>query len=133
MTQAFLSYTMRDGVLNPSHLEEIAERLKSAHEFVYVDLLHNDSHLPQEHVEDALRRSSTLYLVETPAALSSHWVRRELSLAGRLGLDVIPVGGPLCTSPPGGAIQPLRGGKTHRDSSPGPRPDSSFASDQIPP
>ena len=91
MTVAFLSYTMRDGVLDPGLLEEVAYGLRSAHEFVYVDLLHNDSDRPQQHLEGVLKCSTTLYVVQTPGALSSPWVRREISLARWLGIAVIPV------------------------------------------
>ncbi len=88
MTLAFLSYTTRDGVLDRSRLDEIADKLLGVHDSVYVDLLHNHSRNPQQHVEEVLRRSTTLYLIETPAALRSPWVRRELSLASRLGLTI---------------------------------------------
>ena len=91
MTIAFLSYSMRDGTLHSSVLEQIAHELQGAHEFVYVDLLHNDDALPQDHLEHVLRGSTTLYALQTPAFWSSPWVRRELSLAKRLGLVITPV------------------------------------------
>lgn len=91
MTTAFLSYSMRDGTVHAGVLEQIAHDLRGAHEFVYVDLLHNDDALPQAHLEHVLRGSSTLYALQTPAFFSSPWVRRELSLAKRLGLVITPV------------------------------------------
>jgi hypothetical protein len=91
VTVAFLSYTMRDGVLDPGLLEEIAYGLRGVHEFIYVDLLHNDSDRPQQHLEGVLKCSTTLYVLQTPGALLSPWVRREISLARCLGIAVTPV------------------------------------------
>lgn len=91
MSLAFLSYTLRDGVLDPALLEEIADGLRGPYELVFVDLLQNDSSQPQQYLEDVLRNSTTLYLVETPGALMSRWVRREISLARRMGIAVTPV------------------------------------------
>lgn len=91
MNIAFLSYSMRDGVLDLSALEEIADRLSAKHEFVYVDLLHNSDSRPQEHLEHILRSSATLYAVQTPAWAWSPWTQREVSLAKRLGISVSPV------------------------------------------
>lgn len=91
MTIAFLSYSMRDGTLHSSVLEQVAHELRGAHEFVYVDLLHNDDARPQDHLDHVLRGSTTLYALQTPAFWSSPWVRRELSLAKRLGLVITPV------------------------------------------
>lgn len=93
MTIAFVSYSMRDGVLHLSALEEIADRLSTKHEFVYVDLLHNFDSRPQEHLEHVLRSSATLYAVQTPAYAWSPWTRREVSLAKRAGIPISPVAG----------------------------------------
>lgn len=91
MNVAFLSYTTQDGILGPALLEEIADGLSAPHDWVYVDLLHNDSRRPQQHLEEILRSSAMLYLVDTPGALTSRWVRREVGLARRLGISVTPV------------------------------------------
>ncbi|WP_414689479.1 TIR domain-containing protein [Nocardioides sp.] len=91
MTVAFLSYSMRDGALDLSALEQIAHQLHGAHEFVYVDRLHNRDVRPQDHLEHVLRSSVTLYALQTPAFRFSPWVRRELSLATRLRIRIVPV------------------------------------------
>jgi hypothetical protein len=64
---------------------------RGPHELVYVDLLHNESHRTQQHLEEMLRCSTTLYVVETPGVRMSRWVGREISLARRLGIAVTPV------------------------------------------
>lgn len=94
MSHAFVSYSMRDGLLSVGALQEISSGLLAEHELVYVDLLHNHDSRPQEHLEHVLRNATAFYLVRTPAASSSPWVRRELSLAKRLGLEVIPYAWP---------------------------------------
>jgi hypothetical protein len=82
---------MRDGTFDRRALEQIAHELCDAHEFVYVDILHNNDPRPQDHLEHVLRNSTTLYALKTPAFHSSPWVGRELSLAKRLGLVISPV------------------------------------------
>ncbi|KAA1425001.1 TIR domain-containing protein [Mumia zhuanghuii] len=91
MTIAFLSYSMRDGAVHAGALELIADQVRKAHEFVYVDILHNNDPLPQAHLEHVLRNSTTLYALQTPAFSSSPWVRRELTLAKRLGIEITPI------------------------------------------
>ncbi|GAB3791330.1 TIR domain-containing protein [Nocardioides ungokensis] len=88
MSIGFLSYSMRDGTLDRHVLERVAHELRSTHEFVYVDLLHNLDPRPQDHLEDVLRNSTTLYALQTPAYASSPWARREFSLARRLGKTI---------------------------------------------
>lgn len=107
MSRAFLSYSMRDGFLSMGALEEIASNLSAKHESVYVDLLHNRDPRPQEHLEYVLRSSAAFYVVRTPAAFSSPWVRREIALAKRLGLVVNLYPGPVEGGPASGATTPV--------------------------
>jgi WD40 repeat protein len=82
----FISYTRRDAARYAARLA----RLLGERHSVYLDQLDipQGAELPPRLVR-AVRRASTVVLVGSPAALDSHWVRRELIEFGRTGRPVL--------------------------------------------
>jgi hypothetical protein len=84
----FVSYTLRDRVLNILKLREI-EAWLSRYGSPYIDLLHNDSPSPQAYVISMLKQSSVFCAYLTPGFLKSEWVQLELELAYRSNIPVL--------------------------------------------
>jgi len=78
--KVFVSYTIRDGLVDESILESIEKIIKPISS-VYIDLLHNSSKHPQLNVVKQLSKSSHIVLLITPKIYQSPWVRFELFVA----------------------------------------------------
>ena len=88
----FVSYTLRDGVLNSTLLSKL-EHLLSEVGAPYIDILHNDSPHPQEHVMAMLNEASVFCACVTPGFHQSEWVQLECAMARKLNLPVIKLDG----------------------------------------
>jgi hypothetical protein len=88
MTIAFVSYTLRDHVFSPGDLYNVADQLKQLGYEPFVDLIHNNSKHPQEHILEVLGDAALVILCRSPAVLSSVWVRWELAMAWRKQLPI---------------------------------------------
>jgi hypothetical protein len=84
----FVSYTLRDRILNISKLRKM-ESLLSQFGTPYIDLLHNKSLTPQTYVISMLEQSSVLCAYLTPGFLESEWVQLELELAYKNQIPVL--------------------------------------------
>ncbi len=84
----FVSYTLRDGVLNMSKLRQI-ETFLSQYGNPYIDLLHNNIQAHPSCVISALKQSSILCAYVTPGFLNSKWVQFELSLAQKYDIPLL--------------------------------------------
>lgn len=84
----FISYTLRDRVLNPLLLADL-ESLLSKVGTPYIDILHNSSPHPQEYVMQVLNEASIFLACVTPQFYQSEWVRLEYTTACKLGLPII--------------------------------------------
>lgn len=84
----FVSYTMRDGVLDAMALSRIERRLAVIGK-PYIDLLHNNSPDPQQHVMQMLRQSAVLCVCLTPASYASEWFQLEVKTAAQQGKPII--------------------------------------------
>ena len=84
----FVSYTIRDGILDATALSGIERRLGEIGN-PYIDLLHNKSSHPQHHVIQMLNQSAILCACITPASYTSKWFRLEINLAARQGKPII--------------------------------------------
>ena len=84
----FVSYTLRDGILNPLSLSKL-DSLLSELGTPYIDILHNNSSHPQEFVVRMLNESSLFIACVTPLFFQSEWVRLEYAEAHKLGLPII--------------------------------------------
>lgn len=84
----FVSYTLRDGVLNPLLLADL-ESLLSQVGTAYIDILHNNSPHPQEYVMQMLNEASIFLACVTPLFYQSEWVRLEYATACMLGLPIV--------------------------------------------
>ena len=88
LMRIFVSYTLRDRVLNPLLLADL-DSLISQVGIPYIDILHNNSPHPQKYVMRMLNESSIFFACVTPLFHQSEWVRLELTTACRLGLPII--------------------------------------------
>ena len=88
----FVSYTLRDGLLNPGLLSGL-EYLLSEVGTPYIDILHNNSPRPQEHVMAMLNEASVFCACVTPGFHQSEWVRLECAMARKLNLPVVMLDG----------------------------------------
>ena len=84
----FVSYTLRDGLLNPGLLSGL-ESLLSEMGTPYIDILHNNSPHPQQYVMKKLNEASLFCACMTPGFLRSEWVRMECATASQLDLPTI--------------------------------------------
>jgi hypothetical protein len=88
--RVFVSYTLRDSVINRQVLTDI-ERALSGIAAPYIDLLHNRGPNHQAAVFAALRESSLVLACITPGYLHSPWVKLELATARHRGTSVVPL------------------------------------------
>ena len=84
----FISYTLRDRVLNPLLLAQL-ESVLSQVGIPYIDILHNSSPHPQKYVMRMLSESSIFVACVTPQFYQSEWVQLEYKMARKLGLPII--------------------------------------------
>jgi hypothetical protein len=84
----FVSYTLRDDILNPGKLR-LMELEVARWGNPYIDLLHNRSADPQRYVIEMLNRASILLACITPKFWESEWVRLELSIARQRRIPII--------------------------------------------
>lgn len=78
--KVFVSYTIRDGLVDKQILMSIEEMIKPF-SLVYIDLLHNYSKFPQFNVIKQLLSCSHIILLISPKVYKSPWVRFELIMA----------------------------------------------------
>ncbi|ATZ65160.1 toll/interleukin-1 receptor domain-containing protein [Acinetobacter bereziniae] len=84
----FISYTTRDVYVTKAFLKKI-ETFFSNYGKVYIDILHNQSEDKQHYVEEQLKNSDILFILETKSINQSDWVKRELLLARQLNIPII--------------------------------------------
>lgn len=86
--KVFVSYTIRDGIVNKTILEKIySEISKTSNSFI--DLLHNKSVDKQKRVLDELTQSNVILLIITESTYDSKWVLKEIDLAEELNIPII--------------------------------------------
>lgn len=78
--KVFLSYTIRDGLIN-KHLLQLLDCEISRECDIYIDLLHNRSATPQDEVIKQLVSSDILIQIATPSIDDSNWASLEVNLA----------------------------------------------------
>lgn len=84
----FVSYTLRDNILNIPKLRSISSILYLIGN-PYIDILHNKSKDPQNHVIDKLINSSILISCITPSFFQSEWVQLELKIAKDKNIPIV--------------------------------------------
>jgi hypothetical protein len=84
----FVSYTLRDGILTATTLQEV-EAIVAQLGDPYIDLLHNQSINRQAQVVAMLEQASALYACVTPGFLRSEWVQFELAMARMRGILIL--------------------------------------------
>lgn len=86
----FLSYTIRDGLVNEQFLRRLeSEMCKYCN--VYIDLIHNKSINPQEEVVEQLLASDYVIQIVSPAIHESKWATLERWLAKTNNIPIIDV------------------------------------------
>lgn len=88
--KVFVSYTLRDSIMNRQLLTAIEQEL-SAISAPYIDLLHNRGPNHQAAVFAALRESSLVLACITPGFFHSPWVKLELATARNRGTPIVPL------------------------------------------
>jgi hypothetical protein len=95
----FVSYTLRDRVLDVDALQEIESIFLKIGE-PYIDILHNKSANPQDHVINMLGSSEVFCSLVTPGYFQSDWVQIELDIAIKMRIPmvevVLPINKALC-------------------------------------
>lgn len=86
----FLSYTTRDSIITPEHLQEILPAL-SYFGGVFIDALHNDSIDKQQRVKKELDAADLVILLKSQSILKSKWVTWEINRAAALGIPILPI------------------------------------------
>lgn len=81
----FLSYTLRDNELSHEDLVKIKEKF-SKNNFVYIDALQETTN--QKQVEDNLKSSDKLIIIETSGIDNSPWVKKEISIAKQYRIPI---------------------------------------------
>jgi hypothetical protein len=94
----FVSYTLRDGMIEPAFLSRGAEVMSEVGQ-PFVDLLHNDSPDPQGLVLRRLAEASCFCALWTRGFCGSIWTRLEWRLALERGIPVVVLD--LTEGPPG--------------------------------
>lgn len=84
----FISYTVHDKAITDVLLKKIGHEMSSFAE-PYIDLLKENS--LQENVEKAVRESALLLLIETRNVYKSKWVEKELEIARKYNIPIIPM------------------------------------------
>jgi hypothetical protein len=84
--KSFVSYTIRDGLIDINILRVIYDKLSNDGE-VYIDLLHNKSKFPQLYVMKKLITSNCFIVIKTPKVTESPWCRLEMFLACILRIE----------------------------------------------
>ena len=83
----FVSYTIRDNVINVEFLRKIKDILDVFGK-PFIDLLHNDSFNKQNRIEKELAKSDCLILINTIKTKESEWVIKELSIANQRRIPI---------------------------------------------
>ncbi|BFM07733.1 hypothetical protein [Halioxenophilus aromaticivorans] len=78
--KVFLSYTIRDGLINKNLLQLLDGEISRECD-IYIDLLHNRSATPQDEVIKQLVSSDMLIQITTPSIDDSGWASLEANLA----------------------------------------------------
>ncbi|MEB3149757.1 MAG: TIR domain-containing protein [Sphaerospermopsis sp.] len=86
----FVSYTLKDSFLNIEMLRHI-EDILSNFGVPYIDILHNKSLNPQQHVIKMLQKSSVFCALITPQYFESRWVQIEIGVANYKSIPVIAI------------------------------------------
>ena len=86
----FVSYTLRDEFLSIEVLQYF-EAAFSKLGVPYIDILHNKSSDPQEHVIRVLRQSEVFCALITPKYFESDWVQLELNIAIQKHIPIIAI------------------------------------------
>lgn len=86
----FVSYTTRDHYVDRELLESMCDVL-SEYGSYYIDLLHNNSHQKQRHVEIMLSKAKLLLLISSTSVGESEWVLWELAEADRMGIPIVTI------------------------------------------
>lgn len=88
--KVFLSYTLRDGIIDKSLLKSICELLSPTYD-VFADAIHNDSVDKQKRVIDELHSSQYVVVLNTPLISESPWVNIEIDEANKMGIPILQV------------------------------------------
>lgn len=86
-SHTFVSYTIRDGLVN----RELLTKIKTFYErfgSVFVDLLDNNSLNKQDRIFQEIEKADLLVLIKTPSIYKSPWVNLEIEKAS---LKKIPI------------------------------------------
>jgi hypothetical protein len=88
--KVFVSYTLRDSIINRHVLTTIEQALSTV-SAPYIDLLHNRGPNHQAGVFAALHESSLVLACITPGFSRSPWVRLEIETARHRGTPIVPL------------------------------------------
>jgi len=90
LPKIFISYTLKDGVINREFLEKLDDNLKNLG-LVYIDLIHNDSNNKQARVVTELEKSDLLILIKTVNINNSEWVDFEINYAKNNNIPICKI------------------------------------------
>lgn len=80
--RVFISYTLREHGISIEHLQLLKLYFSQYDVFeTYIDILDNCGTDHQAYVEDQLRKSDVVLLIQSDGIASSEWVEKELKIA----------------------------------------------------
>ncbi len=84
----FISYTMRDGIIEIIFLKRIKAFYSIKNIDTYIDVLDNTATNKQKFVIENLCSSNKLILIETIGSYDSKWVLKELEIASKRNIPI---------------------------------------------
>jgi TIR domain. len=85
--KVFISYTVRDNLVDEHFLNELNELLNKSF-YVFIDYLHNDSINKQDRIEKEITSSDILFLIITKQIFYSEWVLQEIEIAKKMNIPI---------------------------------------------
>lgn len=90
--KVFFSYTIRDGLIDKDLLFTLKNKMVDLNLFdSYIDLVDNNSDIPQLYVFNQLKTTDILCVINTPRINESPWVKKELSIAKKYSIPILSV------------------------------------------
>ena len=92
--KVFLSYSIRNSSIKRENLAEVKQMLEAYYKStVYVDIIDNNySENPQLQVENELKSSQSMIIIDVKNAIKSIWVLKELEIAKTEGIKIYSIG-----------------------------------------
>lgn len=91
--KVFLSYSIRNSLVKREDLAEVKQMLEAYYKStVYVDVIDNNySENPQLQVENELKTSQSMIIIDVKNAIKSVWVLKELAIAKTEGIKIYSI------------------------------------------